>query len=163
MDRNEMSNLYRGPSIDASYQVSDQLALHFQRRRLKCEKLTDDGCQKLTLPLARWAKNVDGGQPAAKLNFSLSKICCHKQIEIMSISVQNNTNEWISLSVERLYPVWEWNIYFHYSTIESLSFFLSVIRQQTRFPSMTVCLLAIICKIIHQTGCQNEDTTCFNR
>jgi hypothetical protein len=42
MDRDEMSNLYRGPSIDASYQVSDQLALQFQRRRLKCEKLTDD-------------------------------------------------------------------------------------------------------------------------
>jgi hypothetical protein len=45
MDRDEMSNLYRGPSIDASYQVSDQLALGFQRRRLKCEKLTDDGRQ----------------------------------------------------------------------------------------------------------------------
>jgi hypothetical protein len=45
MDRNEMSNLYRGPSIDASYQISDQLALRFQRRRLKCEKLTDDGRQ----------------------------------------------------------------------------------------------------------------------
>ena len=40
-----MSNLYRGPSIDASYQISDQLALRFQRRRLKCEKLTDDGRQ----------------------------------------------------------------------------------------------------------------------
>jgi hypothetical protein len=26
MDRDEMSNLYRGPSIDASYQVSDHLA-----------------------------------------------------------------------------------------------------------------------------------------
>jgi hypothetical protein len=38
-----MSNLYRGPSIDASYQISDQSALRFHRRRLKCEKLTDDG------------------------------------------------------------------------------------------------------------------------
>ena len=45
MDREEMSNLYIGPSIDASYQISDQLALRFQRRRLKCEKLTDDGRQ----------------------------------------------------------------------------------------------------------------------
>jgi hypothetical protein len=45
MDWDEMSNLYRGPSIDASYQVSDQLALRFQRRRLKCEKLTNDGRQ----------------------------------------------------------------------------------------------------------------------
>ena len=37
-----MSKLYRGPSIDASYQVSVHLAKGFQRRRLKCEKLTDD-------------------------------------------------------------------------------------------------------------------------
>jgi CTP:phosphocholine cytidylyltransferase-like protein len=28
-----MSNLYRGPSIDASYQVSDYLAKRFQRKR----------------------------------------------------------------------------------------------------------------------------------
>jgi hypothetical protein len=41
MDRDEMSR----PSIDASYQISDQLALRFQRKRLKCEKLTDDGRQ----------------------------------------------------------------------------------------------------------------------
>jgi hypothetical protein len=45
MDRDEMSNPYRGPSIDASYQVSIHLAEGFQRRRLKCEKLTDDGRQ----------------------------------------------------------------------------------------------------------------------
>jgi hypothetical protein len=42
MDRDVMSNLYREPSIDASYQVS---AEGFQSRRLKCEKLADDGCQ----------------------------------------------------------------------------------------------------------------------
>jgi hypothetical protein len=42
MDRDEISNLYRGPSIDASYQVSVHLVQWFQRRRLKCEKLTDD-------------------------------------------------------------------------------------------------------------------------
>ena len=32
-DQNEMSNLYRGPSIDASYKVSVHLAKLFQRRR----------------------------------------------------------------------------------------------------------------------------------
>jgi hypothetical protein len=41
----KMSNLYRGPSIDASYQVSVHLAEGFQGTRLKCEKLTDDRCQ----------------------------------------------------------------------------------------------------------------------
>ena len=39
--QNEQS-LDRGPSIDASYQVSLHLAEGFQRRRLKCEKLMDD-------------------------------------------------------------------------------------------------------------------------
>ena len=37
-----MRNLNRGPSLDASYQVSVHLAKQFQRRRLKCEKLRDD-------------------------------------------------------------------------------------------------------------------------
>jgi hypothetical protein len=45
MDRDEINNLYREPSIDAFYQVSVHLAEGFQRRRLKCEKLTDDGDQ----------------------------------------------------------------------------------------------------------------------
>ena len=35
MDRDEISNLYRGPSIDASYQVSDHLAKRFQKRRIQ--------------------------------------------------------------------------------------------------------------------------------
>jgi hypothetical protein len=33
MDRDEMNKVYRGPSIDASYQVSVHLAKRFQRRR----------------------------------------------------------------------------------------------------------------------------------
>jgi hypothetical protein len=33
MDRDKMSNLYKEPSIDASYQVSVHLAELFQRRR----------------------------------------------------------------------------------------------------------------------------------
>jgi hypothetical protein len=44
-DWDEISNMYREPSIDISYQVSVHLAKGFQRRRLKCEKLTDDGRQ----------------------------------------------------------------------------------------------------------------------
>ena len=45
MDRDEMSNLYRGTSIDAAYQDSALVGEEFQRIRLKCEKLTDDGRQ----------------------------------------------------------------------------------------------------------------------
>ena len=44
-DRDEMSNLYREHAIYASYQVSLHLAEGFQRRRLKCAKLIDDGRQ----------------------------------------------------------------------------------------------------------------------
>ena len=36
-DRDEMSNLYRGPSIDASYQISVHLGKRFQRRRFFLE------------------------------------------------------------------------------------------------------------------------------
>jgi hypothetical protein len=42
MDGDKMSKLDRAPSIDDSYQVSVHLAKGFKRRRLKCEKLTDD-------------------------------------------------------------------------------------------------------------------------
>jgi hypothetical protein len=36
-----MRKSYRGPSIDASCNISLHLAKRFQRRRFKCEKLTD--------------------------------------------------------------------------------------------------------------------------
>ena len=42
----------RGPSIDTSHQVSVHMAKGFQRRRIKCEKLTDGRHQQLmSLPL----------------------------------------------------------------------------------------------------------------
>jgi hypothetical protein len=37
-----ISYSFKGPSIDASYQVSVHLAEGFQRGKLKCEKLTND-------------------------------------------------------------------------------------------------------------------------
>ena len=43
MDRDEMSILYGEPSTDNSYHISVHLAEGFQRRRLKCENLTDNG------------------------------------------------------------------------------------------------------------------------
>jgi hypothetical protein len=49
-------SLYKGPSIDASYQVSVHLAEGFQRRRLKCEKLTDNGCQVMAKAHVAFAK-----------------------------------------------------------------------------------------------------------
>jgi hypothetical protein len=58
MDRDKMSNLYKGPSIDTSYQVSVHLAEGFQRR-LKCEKLTDDRRQMMAKAhIAIWQLKV---------------------------------------------------------------------------------------------------------
>ena len=51
-DRDEMSNLHRGHSIDAAYQVSVHLAKRFQRRRFK--KLAN---QKQELPVAVMSGN----------------------------------------------------------------------------------------------------------
>jgi len=59
--------MYKGHSIDASFQVSVHLAKRLQRRRLQCEKLTDDRWQttdakwwqKLAVPLARWANDTE--------------------------------------------------------------------------------------------------------
>jgi hypothetical protein len=58
MDRDKMSILYKGPSIDASYQVSVHLAEGFQRRRLKCEKLTDGGRQVMAHCLWQGELNI---------------------------------------------------------------------------------------------------------
>jgi hypothetical protein len=45
LDRDKMSNLYRGPSIDASYQVSVHLAKRFQRRRFfKIQPIRNKNC-----------------------------------------------------------------------------------------------------------------------
>ena len=62
MDRDEMCNLHRGPSIDASYQVLTSFGLAVSEEKIKMWKvngrqMTDaKWWQKLTLPLARWAK-----------------------------------------------------------------------------------------------------------
>jgi hypothetical protein len=55
MDRDEMSNLYRGPSIDASYQVSVHLVQWFQRRFKK--KFAN---QKQELPMVAMFVNGSG-------------------------------------------------------------------------------------------------------
>jgi urease accessory protein UreE len=56
MDRDEISNLYRGPPIDASNQVSVHLAKRFQRRRIK-KKSTN---QKQELSVAAMFVNESG-------------------------------------------------------------------------------------------------------
>jgi hypothetical protein len=45
MDRDEISNLYRGPSIDASYQILVHLAEGVSEEKIKMWKVNDDWCQ----------------------------------------------------------------------------------------------------------------------
>ena len=63
-DQKKISSLYRGPSTYTSYQVSVHLAEGFQRRRLKCEKLTDDGRRTTD----------DGRQVIAKAHIAFGKV-----------------------------------------------------------------------------------------
>jgi hypothetical protein len=51
MDQNEMSNPYRGPSIDASYQVLVHLAKRFQERRFLeiDQSINKHGCHRRLL------------------------------------------------------------------------------------------------------------------
>jgi hypothetical protein len=44
MDRDEMSNIYRGPPIDASYQVSVHMAKRFQRRFFRNQPIRNKNC-----------------------------------------------------------------------------------------------------------------------
>jgi hypothetical protein len=58
----------QGPSSEHFWQVWLKSVQRFQRRRFKCEKLTDGRTtdaypwQKLTWPIARWAKNKTIGR-----------------------------------------------------------------------------------------------------
>ena len=48
MDRDKLSNPYRGSSIDASYQVSVHLAVSEEKikmQKVNRRRTTDDGCQ----------------------------------------------------------------------------------------------------------------------
>ena len=56
-DQDKMSNLYRGPSIDASYQVSDHLAKRFQRRFLEINQSEKSSPLK---PLGQMNRNLVG-------------------------------------------------------------------------------------------------------
>ena len=69
-----MSNPYREPSKDASYQVSLPLAEEFQRKRLKCEKLTDDGRQVMAKAHIAYGRQNDGCQVMAKTHSAFGKV-----------------------------------------------------------------------------------------
>jgi hypothetical protein len=99
MDRDKMSNLYKGPSIDASYQVSVHLAEGFQRRRLKCEKLTDDGRQVMAKAHFAFGK-VSYNFPVGKSETKISKYC-----KLITYLYKNDTSQqmWSYKSTVKFY------------------------------------------------------------
>ena len=102
--RNE--HLYRGPPIDASYQVSVHLAEGFQRRRLKCEKLTDD----------RWHTPSNGKSSHCFWQGELI-IKIHKQIiywgllydSVSTIDIKHPCNILLEGSSSSMSSSWEWH------------------------------------------------------
>ena len=60
-DRDEMSNIYRGPSIDVSYQVLVHLAKQFRKRRFKKKSAN----QKQELPVVAMFVNGSGQNETA--------------------------------------------------------------------------------------------------
>jgi hypothetical protein len=99
-----MSNLYRGPSIDAPYQGSVHLAERFQRRRLKCEKLTDD----------RWRTPSDGKSShclwQGELKIMNVYIRFVSKFELVSMLIVARVAQWVrSLDLTAhtsLSPIW---------------------------------------------------------
>jgi hypothetical protein len=57
-DQDKISTIYRGLSIDASYQVSVHLAKRFQRRRFKCGQGVDRHLLGLKLAAIKNGMNV---------------------------------------------------------------------------------------------------------
>jgi hypothetical protein len=80
------------------------LAEGFQRRRLKCEKLTDDWCQKLTLPLARWTKKLmnDGHKVLGEYYLSLWLLWYEKHAYLIFGKVLH-----IHINHLRFYPLFQ--------------------------------------------------------
>jgi len=78
-----MCNLYREPSIDASYQVLVHLAKRFQKRILKCEKLTDDGRQLMETKITTKETNTTKQKKNNKIQQT------NKQKHFICISLKN--------------------------------------------------------------------------
>ena len=91
-NRDEMNNLYRGHSINAPYQVSDQLVLRFQRRKVNRRRTTSDG--KSSYCLRFWSYS--------KKNFPEGKY------SIKHIIYKHNQQRWNLLFV-KLFSSLTWN------------------------------------------------------
>ena len=83
----------RGPSSEHFWQVWLKSVQRFQRRRFKCEKLTDGRTtdaypwQKLTWPMARWAKKNICRKEKGKSMWLRMAACtsCHKILNCQNI------------------------------------------------------------------------------
>jgi hypothetical protein len=99
----EMSNLYRGPSIDASYQVSVHLAKGFQMRRLKCKTLTDDG----------WQMTDDGRHVMEKNRFSPGFLSIRSKPKGYQIQILDILYQVILKCITNKMYLLTWELYHH--------------------------------------------------
>ena len=96
MNGDEMSNLYRRPS----YKFSDHLAERFQRRRLECEKLTDDRLQVMARSHVAFSKVSKRKRGKCRRNKTqLLYICLppynsNKMPELVLVTVGDITSSW---------------------------------------------------------------------
>ena len=81
VNRSELNeqSLQRGPSIDTFYQVSDHLAKGFQRRRLKCEKSTDDRRQVIA------KAHIALGKVSYKIGFTYFNKCVQRNLNVSKL------------------------------------------------------------------------------
>ena len=73
MDRDKMSNLSRGPSIDASYQVLVHLAKRFQRRFFRNQPIRNKNCLWWTCLLTDWDEmSIINRGPSLDVSYQVS-------------------------------------------------------------------------------------------
>ena len=132
-----MRNLYRGPSIDASYQVSVHLVEGFQRRRLKCEKLTDDRRRTPSDGKSShclWQGELKTSNEGGNKNFT---------------QIQHNSNSFISKIMEKKFKISsitnrKFTIRFHSETYRKLANNLSFEKWQKNYRILGLgCLMPL--------------------
>ena len=95
MDQHKINNLYKGPSINASYQVSVHLAEGFQRRRLTIFQLYHGG------QFYRWMKPVYP-EKTTSLSQVTHKTLSHKHLGL-TISNDGNWGKHVDLITKKAF------------------------------------------------------------
>ena len=123
-DREEIINIHRGPSVDASNHATVHLAMRFQRRRLKCKTLIDDGRQVMAKPRISF-------QPGELIIIEvyLSVWCCrilliNSYVTWNTINILFGTNNTVNSFIFVVWRTWQGTTY-HWSHIKESPIIIS--------------------------------------